>query len=130
VSERIEIVNAFIEAFNAHALDRIMAFFADDAVYHNLPIEPVSGHAAIRQVLEGFMGQAAEVDWVTYRSAESGDGVVLNERLDRFRLGEQWLELPVMGSFEVEGRRIRAWRDYFDIGQFQRQMAAIQGASS
>jgi limonene-1,2-epoxide hydrolase len=27
--------------------------------------------------------------------------------------------LPVMGTFEVAGSKITAWRDYFDMQQFQ-----------
>ena len=51
----------------------------------------------------------------------------MNERIDRFRMGEKWLELPVMGTFVVRDGLIHEWRDYFDLGQFQTQMAAISG---
>jgi limonene-1,2-epoxide hydrolase len=27
-----------------------------------------------------------------------------------------------MGTFELEGGRIKAWRDYFDLNQFMNQM--------
>jgi len=53
--------------------------------------------------------------------------VVLNERLDRFKLAKGWLELPVMGAFEVVDGKIACWRDYFDMADFQRQLAAHQG---
>jgi limonene-1,2-epoxide hydrolase len=29
-----------------------------------------------------------------------------------------------MGIFEIEGGRIRAWRDYFDMNQFQSQLGS------
>ena len=34
------------------------------------------------------------------RQTASGN-IVMNERVDRFRLGEKWMDLPVAGVFEV-----------------------------
>jgi limonene-1,2-epoxide hydrolase len=122
VSQNLETVSAFVDAFNRNDLDRIMAFFAPDAVYHNMPLQPVRGTQAIRGVIQGFMGMASRVDWVVRHAAETKSGVVLNERLDRFLIADKWVELPVMGSFEIEGGKIKSWRDYFDMQQFQSQL--------
>jgi limonene-1,2-epoxide hydrolase len=122
VSRNEEIVRSFIAAFNANDLDRIMAFFSEDAVYHNIPVSPVKGTAAIRAVIQGFMGMASEVDWVLHHLAEARDGVVMTERTDRFRIGGRWIELPVMGAFALRGERIAEWRDYFDMKQFRDQL--------
>jgi limonene-1,2-epoxide hydrolase len=124
VSRNEELVRSFVAAFNANDLARIMAFFAEDAVYHNIPVQPVQGTAAIRAVLQGFMGMASEVDWVVHHLAETQDGVVLTERTDRFLVRGKWIELPVMGAFAVRDGRIAEWRDYFDMKQFQDQVAA------
>ena len=52
------------------------------------------------------------------------DGTVLTERTDRFLLKDgRWVELRVMGSFEVVDGQITAWRDYFDLGQWARALA-------
>ena len=118
------VVRELIAAFNANDVDRVLAFFAADAVYHNIPVQPVSGTAAIRAVLAGFMGMASEIDWVLRHLAETRDGVVLTERVDRFLVRGRWIELPVMGTFEVRDGRVTAWRDYFDMKQFQDQLAA------
>jgi limonene-1,2-epoxide hydrolase len=123
MSDNSALVRDFIDAFNAIDLDRIMSFFSDDAVYHNMPVAPVSGPEAIRGVLQGFMGMASQVDWVLHDIAESAGGRVLTERTDRFLVGEKWVELPVMGSFDIADGRITAWRDYFDMNQFQAQLA-------
>ncbi|MFP5469010.1 MAG: limonene-1,2-epoxide hydrolase family protein [Alphaproteobacteria bacterium] len=40
-------------------------------------------------------------------------------------MGGQWLELPVMGVFEIKDGKITKWRDYFDLGQFQSQLTKI-----
>lgn len=123
MSRSEEVVRAFIGAFNANDLERILAFFAEDAVYHNIPVQPVQGTPAIRAVIQGFLGLATEVDWVLHHLAETPDGVVLTERTDRFLVRDKWIELPVMGAFEVRDGRIAAWRDYFDMKQFQDQLA-------
>ena len=119
-----ETVRAFLAAVDANDLDRILAHFADDAVYHNIPVQPVAGTAAIRAVLQSFLSLASQVQWVTHHLAVTPDGVVLTERTDRFLVRGRWIELPVMGAFEVADGRITAWRDYFDMKQFQDQMAA------
>jgi len=118
------VVRDLVRAFNANDVDRVLGFFAADAVYHNIPVQPVSGTVAIRAVLVGFMGMASEIDWVVRHLAETQDGVVLTERVDRFLVRGRWIELPVMGAFEVRDGRITAWRDYFDMKQFQDQLAA------
>lgn len=123
MSRNQEIVRSFIAAFNANDLARIMSFLTEDAVYHNIPVQPAQGTAAIRAVLQGFLGLATEVDWVVHRLAETPDGVVFTERTDRFLVRGKWVELPVMGAFAVRDGRIAEWRDYFDMKQFQDQVA-------
>ena len=123
MSSASKIVTSLIDAFNACDLDRIMGHFTDDSIYHNIPVDPVSGLKAIRQVVQGFMGMASKVDWELCNLAETVDGVVLTERVDRFLIKGKWLELPVMGTFEVADGKIAAWRDYFDMNQFQSQLA-------
>ena len=121
-SENIERVLAFIAAFRKNDLDEIMRFFAPDCVYHNMPLAPVTGAAAIRATLLDFTKLADEMEWVLHHIAETESGVVLTERTDRFRIQKKWVELPVMGSFEVHDGVITAWRDYFDMQQFQKQL--------
>jgi limonene-1,2-epoxide hydrolase len=121
MGREIELVKGLIEAFNANDLERVMAFFTPDCVYHNMPMAPVRGTEAIRNVLKGFLGMATEVKWTTHQIAQSGN-VVLTERTDGFRIGGRWVELPVMGAFEVESGKIRAWRDYFDLQTWTKQL--------
>ena len=122
MGKNAEIVRALIGAFNANDLERILGFFAEDAVYHNIPVQPVQGTAAIRGVIQGFLGMASEVDWIVHQLAETPDGVVLTERTDRFLIRGKWVELPVMGAFTLRDGRICEWRDYFDMKQFQSQL--------
>lgn len=117
------VVLELIDAFNNMDLDRVVACFAEGAIYHNMPMEPVTGPDAIRGVLQGFMASSSAVQW-DLLNIVGADGVVLTERVDKFKVNDVWIELPVMGTFEVSDGKITAWRDYFDLGQFQAQMAA------
>ncbi len=119
-------VNRLMAAFDNRDVDGIAGCFAPNALYHNIPMEPVTGVDAIKASLAPFMGMASEVKFEVLRSVTNGN-VVMNERIDRFNMGGKWLSIAVMGVFEVGPNGITAWRDYFDLGQFQSQMAAIQG---
>ena len=122
MSKEQRVVLDFIEACSANDIERILEFFDSDCVYHNIPVAPVKGVEAIRNVLESFLRLASKVDWQVRNAADAGNGTVLTERLDRFLMGEKWVELPVMGAFEVRDGKITAWRDYFDLNQFQQQV--------
>jgi limonene-1,2-epoxide hydrolase len=116
-----ETVDRFIAHINALELDAAFALLADDVVYHNIPMQRVTGPAAVKAVFDQF--PAAEIEFIVHHQAEAG-GAVLNERTDRFRLADgRAIEIRVMGVFEVDGGRIRAWRDYFDLAQFMSQLA-------
>lgn len=119
------IVTGFIAAWGTLDLDRIMSFFAPDAVYTNMPIDPPNrGIEAIRGMIGAFLGMAKAVEFVVHRQAEdAATGVVMNERTDRFLLQDgRWAELRVMGVFELREGKILAWRDYFDMGEATREL--------
>lgn len=117
------IVLEFFEAWSTRDLDHIMRYFAKDALYHNIPMDPAQGHAAIREMLAPFIGMAREIEWVTHAIAETEQGQVLSERTDWFLIGEHWVKVPVMGIIALDGGgRISLWKDYFDLGQFQAQL--------
>ena len=51
-----------------------------------------------------------------------GDGIVMNERSDRFQIGTHTITLRVMGVFELADGKITHWRDYFDMNQYLAQL--------
>jgi len=117
----VEIVRKFCYAWSTADVATIVSFFTDDAVYHNMPINPVQGKDAIKGVIEQFMTPFERAEFeITYIAAD-GDKV-LTERIDRF-IGEKSVELPVMGTFEIKDGKIAAWRDYFDLGAWTKQMS-------
>jgi limonene-1,2-epoxide hydrolase len=116
------VVRRFCAAFSRCDVDELLGYFAEDAVYHNIPIAPVQGRAAIEATLRQFVDPQGEAEFEIRSLAARGD-TVLTERVDRFKLRGKQVALPVMGAFEV-GRdgKIRAWRDYFDLQQFTKQL--------
>jgi limonene-1,2-epoxide hydrolase len=118
------IVTAFCREFDVPAPDpgKLGAYFTEDAVYHNIPMAPVSGRAAIEAVLGGMAGSMLSSGWEVKHQVATGD-VVMNERVDRFKVGDKTIAIPVMGVFELRDGKIAAWRDYFDLAMWQKQMA-------
>jgi limonene-1,2-epoxide hydrolase len=119
------LVTEFCAAFGSGKSPReLVAYFAEDAVYHNIPVEPAVGHDAILALLNMFMDAIDRLEFQVRNIATAGD-TVLTERVDVFHLANGGkIELPVMGTFEVRDGRIVAWRDYFDLNQYMQQVAA------
>jgi limonene-1,2-epoxide hydrolase len=119
----IELVRRFCAVWSTVNPDEIAEFFTDDAVYHNIPMDPITGRDAIQTFIAEFAGGAKQISFRVNNIVADGD-VVLTERVDVFELPNGKVELPVMGTFEVKDGKIAAWRDYFDMKQFMDQMAA------
>lgn len=95
--------------------ERIASYFTEDAVYHNIPTEPIVGSTNIAEFVGGILATFDGIDFVIHRQLCSG-GLVMNERTDVMRRNDgAEIALPVMGVFEVVDGRIAAWRDYFDM---------------
>ncbi len=121
MSDPIDVVERFCGAIAEGDLDAVIAFFTDDAVYHNIPMDPVIGPAATRTTIEGFTGMVDSLEFRVLAISAAG-GTVLTERVDVFNFPTSSIELPVMGAFEIVGDQISAWRDYFDLNQFMSQL--------
>lgn len=116
-----EIVENFIDAWNRMDWDVVVNSLAEDVIYHNIPMEKIEGREAAAAFITGM--QPVSVNWETISIAASGNKV-LTERIDNFEMpGGKNISLPVMGTFEVEDGKIKAWRDYFDLATFASQMA-------
>ena len=47
---------------------------------------------------------------------------VMNERADTLVRADKKAEVPAAGFFEIKEGKIFAWRDYFDLQTFTKQM--------
>ena len=122
----IEVVRRFCAAWSDNmGAAELAAFFAEDAVYHNIPQEPVTGRENIANTIASVLRPGPPgiegIDFRVINIAANGP-VVMTERVDVFQLPYKSFELPVMGTFEVSGGKINAWRDYFDMNQFTSRM--------
>lgn len=116
----------FIAKFEALDVEGIMATFSDDAFYHNIPMEPLIGIDAIRGFIVPFMQPITGISWALHFIAEDDNGVVMTERVDTFIFADKRVVMPVMGTFEFENDKLVKWRDYFDLNDFETQMARLQ----
>lgn len=109
-----ELVTEFCRLWSSPDPEELARHFTEDAVYHNIPMEPVLGREKIKEFIAGFVTAIDRIDFNVHRQISDGP-VVMNERTDVIR-GKDGGETPlrVMGVFEVQNDRIAAWRDYFD----------------
>ncbi len=109
------IARAFLKAMEPLDYDTALTYVAPTCEYTNPPpLGTVHGPAGIRAVLQPFFSPTLENEFRVLREAVNGPIVIL-ERLDRHRLADKWVELPVTGVFEVHDGLITYWRDYFDV---------------
>ena len=118
----LETVLEFIKAMEANEKAGILAFFDNESVFNNVPMGVVTGPEGVWSVLGPLHEIVISVEYVVHQIAESGEGVVLTERNDRYQMEDRLVDFPVMGSFRVEGKIIRQWTDYFDLNQCLGQM--------
>ena len=122
----IELVRRFCAAWTDNlGATELAGFFTDEAVYHNIPVAPVTGREAIANTIASFIRPGPPgIEGIDFRVINiAADGpIVMTERVDVFRLPGRSFELPVMGVFEISDGKISAWRDYFDMGQFTSRM--------
>jgi limonene-1,2-epoxide hydrolase len=121
MSDAVEVVRQFCAQWEKGDVDALIDYFVDDAVYHNIPVEPVSGKDAIRATIQMFTTGVERIEFRVRNIVGNGD-VVLTERVDVFVLPKATIELPVMGTFELRNGKIAAWRDYFDLNQYMQQL--------
>ncbi|MHB1787052.1 MAG: limonene-1,2-epoxide hydrolase family protein [Acidimicrobiales bacterium] len=115
-----EFIATFIAAWPEGDATKLGSFFSEDAIYHNMPLEPIRGRGAVLAALAAFMGMGGQVGVdITHLVADGA--IVMTERVDHFIGTETTISLPVMGIFEVHDGAITAWRDYFDLNQFTSQ---------
>jgi limonene-1,2-epoxide hydrolase len=114
------LVRSFCDAWSRRDIDELLGYFSDDAVYHNMPLSPVSGKDGIREILNLFVPPASVIEFEVLHVASRGP-VVFTERVDRFTVAGRTVTLPVAGVFEIRDGKIAAWRDYFDLATWQRE---------
>lgn len=119
MTDNVAIVRDFIAAWSRLDADELASYFTLDGTYYNMPIDPVSGRDNVKAFIAGFLKDWTQTDWDVLNIVGAGD-VVIAERLDRTKVGDIAVDLPCCGVFEMEGGKIRVWRDYFDMATYMK----------
>src|SRR5687767_13879035 len=106
-----QLVLAWVEAFNRGDVDALAAFYAEDAVNHQVAEVPVYGREAIRAMFaSGFA--TAKMTCIIEQVLEDGEWAILEWR--------DPLGLRGCGFFNVVDGRIQFQRGYWDKLTFLR----------
>ena len=123
MSDAIDLIRRFCDDWGKGAdADVIIDYFTDDAIYHNMPIDPVAGKEAIKATFAMFTTGVKSIEFRVLNIVADGN-TVLTERVDIFEMENVTIELPVMGTFELRDGKIAKWRDYFDLNVYMTQLA-------
>ncbi len=108
------VAKKMMDAWTARDWDAVVALFADDGVLEIVPLRARhEGHAAIRAHLDEVAGGIEALSFDVRTLVESGN-VVTFERDDVFTYNGKDARVPVVGIMEIEGDKVKAWREYFD----------------
>ena len=107
-----EVVQTWVDAFNAADVGALAALYADDATNHQVTSEPIRGRTAIRAMFEQEFAQA-DMTCIVENLFEDGDWAILEWRDPKGLRG--------CGFFEVLNGRIQSQRGYWDQLSFLQQ---------
>lgn len=122
MSNNEQAIRDFVKAWSRLNVDEIVDYFTEDGVYHNMMLDPVQGKAALKGFIGAFIANWSDTEWELVNILSKGD-IVAAERVDRTKAGGKPVALPCCGVFEMEGGKIKVWRDYFDLATFSKAAA-------
>ncbi|MEW6301642.1 MAG: limonene-1,2-epoxide hydrolase family protein [Thermodesulfobacteriota bacterium] len=125
-AENERIVTAFCKSLLDADMAKTVEYLAEDVYYHNIPWKPVTGRAAVRQLLDPLVhGANCAITKMDITHTASSGNVVMNERVETWVRGNVKIDLPVFGVFELQNGKITHWRDYFDSGTIKPLMDTL-----
>ena len=109
----LDLVNGFCAGWTVPIdWDKLGAALAADCKFRPTQTMPVvEGRDAIIAVLQGFAREATAAEFEVVDSWARGP-VVVNDRIDRFALPGNNMEVPVVGVFHVVDGKIAEWSDF------------------
>lgn len=134
----------WLEAWNSRDVDRILTFYADDAVYEDVPsvtngwAAPWRGHGMIREALVDGYEAMPDMGFETVSASGAGDRMVVEWVMTGTQTGD-YPGLPATGRsisirglslLELEGGKITSQRDYYDTHLLLTQLGAVPSTPS
>jgi steroid delta-isomerase-like uncharacterized protein len=118
----VNLVERFADAFNRRDVEGLLACFTEDATYRDLFYGPHAGRAALRGMFERMFREGQDYRWQM-------ETIVTEDR----RAAAEWtfsytataavprsegrrVRFSGMSVFDLDGGRIRAYREYADTG--------------
>ena len=109
-----DIIRRFLSLWATREPDAMVALFAEDGVYDNVPNrQPMEGREAIRQWMGFCFEHLTRIDVEILHMASDGEWT-LSERLDTHIMGDKHMPLPVMNACRIVDGEIVMFRDYYD----------------
>ena len=107
------VVQKMIDAWDARDWKLVTDLFTDDGVLHSMMIEPIVGKENIRMRIDLLGAGTERITLHIHNMAVTGNTVFI-ERTDDFVFNGHAGKVPVVGVLEVEGDKIKVWREYYD----------------
>jgi len=119
------ILRQVIEAWQAKDIERVLAFMADDIVWHYAAavMPPVRGKAAAAKLLARFQADMHRIEWRIFAHAEAGDRLFVEGVDDYLTPDGHRVATPYAGVLDFRDGLIVGWRDYVDLGVAAQQKA-------
>lgn len=107
------VVQTMIDAWDHRDWKKVTDLFTDDGILHSMMLEPIVGREAIGKRIDLLGAGTESITLHIHNMAVTGNTVFI-ERTDEFVFNGHAGKVPVVGVLEVEGDRIKAWREYYD----------------
>jgi len=121
----IETVSEFLAAWERPGGfgEACKQWFTPDTVWENIGMSKTAGPDEAAALFANMGNGSPLTMRVDNLHVVADGGTVLTERVDHVLGpdGQPAMSIRVMGTFEVEGGKIVAWRDYFDTAGFAQQ---------
>lgn len=107
------VVQKMIDAWDARDWKLVTKLFTDDGVLHSMMLEPIVGRENIGKRIDLLGAGISAITLHIHAMSVTGNTVFI-ERTDDFVFNGHHGQVPVVGVLEVEGDKIKAWREYYD----------------
>lgn len=121
--ENEKIIRTFVADWSKLDVQTLVDYFTSDGIYHNMMLQPVTGHEPLRKFINDFLSHWSETRWELINLL-SRDDLVVAERVDHTRIGDKRVSLPCVGVFQMRDGKIKEWRDYFDLETYRKAFAS------
>ena len=127
MSDNEIVIREFVAAWSRLDAGELAGYFTEEGIYHNIPSGPVQGRSNIERFIAGFISPWQGTEWEII-TLLANDDTVMVERLDKTVVAGKEVNLPCFGVFEMEGGKIKVWRDYFDLATYTDALTAALGS--